>query len=87
MIREDTVSRQAVMKAIEEVGLLTCEYIDVKQAIKSLPFVQPIRPKGKWIDCAERDPWYRCSECKERVWGGHRNFCPNCGADMRGDTE
>jgi hypothetical protein len=53
------------------------------------------RPKGKWIDI---DIYYRmatCSHCHKvtmfEKWGEHikpYDFCPNCGADMRGgDTE
>ena len=48
------------------------------------------RPRGEWID--EDGTYYaNCSKCgyqmdthEER---GYHNFCPNCGADMRGDTE
>ena len=41
------------------------------------------KPKiGHWIDCCERDPYYRCSECSERIFGSFRKFCPNCGAKM-----
>ena len=29
---------------------------------------------------------FSCSECRETAIGTP-NFCPNCGADMRGDTE
>ena len=44
-----------------------------------------IRQKtGHWIDCYEREPWYRCSECKERIFGSYRKFCPNCGAKIEG---
>lgn len=36
--------------------------------------------KGKW---EPRGGYYYCSQCGARYeWGG--NFCPNCGADMRG---
>ena len=30
--------------------------------------------------------FYRCSECGGDIIGEH-NYCPNCGADMRGDEE
>ena len=51
------------------------------------------RKKGKWI---EHDNWYgvyyECSVCKEPftlIDGTPQdnlyNFCPNCGADMRGN--
>lgn len=43
----------------------------------------PARPQGKWI--IEHD-WVHCSSC------GHEqnypsNFCPNCGAQMKGGAE
>ena len=52
--------------------------------IESIPAAN-VRPvvRGKWEDCTEYNGEYRCSVCKE--FEGHkRNFCPNCGADMRG---
>jgi hypothetical protein len=47
---------------------------------------------GKW------HKWYECSCCGERDYnnemyeampfaGGLSNYCPNCGADMRGESE
>lgn len=53
----DCISRQAVIKAIEEVGLLTCEYIDVKQAIESLPSVNPTSNVS--IQITEREKYGR----------------------------
>jgi predicted RNA-binding Zn-ribbon protein involved in translation (DUF1610 family) len=50
------------------------------------------RPQGKWI---EDSVTFACSECgTHAVWIGNNdfglkpyisNFCPNCGADMRGE--
>lgn len=40
------------------------------------------RKKGKWIDCN----WsVRCSECDYAIPMAVWNFCPNCGAEMRGE--
>lgn len=50
------------------------------------------RPKGKWIEYDEDELYTgECSCCK---WKAllyesnvlNMNFCPNCGADMRGDV-
>ncbi len=40
------------------------------------------RPQGEWIDTGSGQ---ECSICKEIQYGydSFRNFCPNCGADMR----
>lgn len=49
----------------------------------SVPSAEPERKKGKWllIDAGYYD-YVKCSQCGETlVWG--KNFCPNCGADMR----
>lgn len=42
--------------------------------------------KGEWIRC-EDDEWihYECSVCGEIIHHETLNFCPNCGAEMRGD--
>ena len=44
---------------------------------------QPVK-HGKWI---EGELYIKCSECGYPVGHLSDNFCPNCGADMRGDTE
>ena len=55
------------------------------------------RPQGEWIDQGWHGDWqfetdgrgncwyeYKCSECGYIKRGGKSNYCPNCGADMRG---
>ena len=63
-------------------------------AIKALE--QPERKTGKWI---EQDDgcdgvFYECSVCKDAFTlidgtpsDNNYNYCPNCGADMRGDSD
>ena len=41
-----------------------------------------IRPKGEWI-LVSRNCW-KCPFCQELTNEG-KNFCHNCGADMRGE--
>ena len=64
-------------------------------AVNELPSVQPSR-KGHWIeeDMFDGDVAYRCSACNELFCiiegtpkDNEYNFCPNCGAEMRGDTD
>lgn len=38
------------------------------------------RPHGNWI-------FSRCDKCGAYHNGMYRNFCPNCGADMKGGAE
>jgi len=47
------------------------------------------RPQGEWKYETKFDGigWWYCSNCCEhKEWiGKNSNFCPNCGADMRGE--
>ena len=70
---------------------------DVYAAIKSIPAAD-VRPvvRGRWEKKITGKPesggtlgYFVCSVCSCRVWAtaldGKLNFCPNCGADMRGE--
>lgn len=77
--------------------------VATKVSLKKLPAAQPERERGRWIKHergywtfvnkdGERDGWipdYECSECGSRGWkyADNMNFCPQCGADMREDTD
>ena len=68
--------------------------------IEKLPSAQPERKKGKWVwlsstyDRVPCEMRFMCSECHHETivhtngtsepW---ENYCPNCGADMRKETE
>ena len=68
---------------------------DFKRAIKKIPKgiivdVAPVR-HGRWV---EKEKYtfgimYDCSLCENRILdnGHHWNYCPNCGADMRGSND
>lgn len=47
------------------------------------------RPQGEWIIEIDINNYTygRCSICGMRQYAGHLNFCPNCGADMRGKDD
>ena len=67
-------------------GKLDC-LMDEHRSIVISPEI--LRPKGKWelvecnVDCDVIA--VRCSVCKMKRFGTS-NFCPNFGADMRGDN-
>ena len=70
-----------------------CEHCcDIADIINDIEDAIEERKKGKWI-VEGHHPNYllRCSACQEiAMWAGgisyiYPNFCPNCGADMRGD--
>ena len=56
---------------------------------EQLPSAQAEREKGKWI--ADNHDFWVCSNCKfpSEAHGANilYKFCPNCGADMRGEQE
>lgn len=68
----------------------SCDFPDyvtplLDKVIDSIPTI--CRPQGEWID--EDGSYYvNCSCCGYQIdthyERGYLNFCPNCGADMRG---
>ena len=97
---DDLISRQAAIDALDfEIVHMTayCDgknegnplaqynkgLEDGKKAIEALPSAQPERADGEWSDGYR---WQRCSLCKQtgkKSW----NYCPNCGAKMKGDDK
>ena len=64
------------------------QYIECENVIRILPSAE--RKKGRWISLDDfrgkyNDRGYKCSECDEHS-DYEENFCPNCGAEMIGDT-
>lgn len=63
-----------------------------RQTILNLPSAQPERKKGEWIVEGE---FIDCSVCRREKWSRipygdlvrRFRYCPNCGADMRGETD
>lgn len=55
---------------------------EIRQAYDKMKAIE--RPKGKWIEDSGN---IACSYC-HTIWLYRRTeFCPNCGADMRGEEE
>lgn len=46
-------------------------------------------PQGEWDKRHTELLKYfvKCEKCGEEIMTSHKNFCPNCGADMRGEEE
>lgn len=62
----------------------------IRKSMDKMPTIEPKREKGEWIN---EGRIIRCSKCKigyATVKGMKSaltyNFCPNCGADMRGEV-
>lgn len=89
----DLIDRNAVMLRVREfIENPTYNENMLVNDINALPSAEPERKKGKWIYDTERvmgDGWtynqYHCSECGQQIIGAVRNFCPYCGADMKGE--
>lgn len=92
----DNISRQAALDVLDDfqsnIELGIDDYAEKRKALCDLPSAD--RPSGEWIRTFDGNEWYwYCSNCKEQwyeedLWmGGNKfpHFCPNCGADMRGE--
>lgn len=56
----------------------------VQRLIRKAPTIEA-RPvvRGEWKQSILADDFFRCSVCSS-VWNRKFEFCPHCGADMRG---
>lgn len=87
---KDAISRQAALDCFTATKMKKFDFIlYAREEIKNLPPVQPIRPRGHWIDRSEggriKYPWMESNECSECGENGSAAwyYCPHCGADMR----
>ena len=67
---------------------------NLKEIVEDLPsYSIPEREKGEWIEstyqfCGRTFSCIRCSNCDSpQDYFRTTNFCPNCGADMRGEDK
>lgn len=88
--REDVIT---VLCFCEETKMMLCgDLRKILEKINEIPSAKPERRKGEWIYDTER-VWhdggihsqYHCSVCGFQIFEGRCNFCPYCGAEMRGD--
>lgn len=60
-----------------------------KKQIENAPTVDA-RKRGEWVvddDASILFTVYACSECGTKWVNNRINYCPNCGADMRGNDK
>ena len=81
---DDLISRQQAIDAINELHDKPNAWLDLAvDALENLPSAQPEREKGTWTNDAS------CPFCGFQPWYERDiytlSFCPNCGADMRGE--
>lgn len=81
----EMIYRQAAIEAVSEACFeLRGVFGRCEDALKALPSAQP--KTGKWIDV----PHTFLSKCSACEWLNDIydfDYCPNCGADMRGEDE
>ena len=88
---DENTLREYVLKHSLDNGW-TGGILEALDAVKDLPPAQPELHEGYWIE----GKIYRdviecnCSECGQLMTTAasvRMNFCPNCGADMRGEKD
>ena len=99
----DCISRQQAIDELNDEyhGTISDESMKIYQIIKwlnELPSAEPERKTGHWVETGDEpyDEW-ECDVCGFVIDGSgcidpeeYRDvykFCPNCGADMRGEQE
>ena len=95
---DDLISRQAMLDGIDKLIKIhfdrTVVLYKARKVAEDLPSVQPERKTGRWIKTARWGRVYYCDQCRNyldfdgvNAGRGSTNFCPNCGADMRGEQD
>ena len=59
----------------------------IERGVYSLLPAQPERIRGRWIEKPHVYGVAYCSLCDYELHTNDTNFCPNCGADMRGEQD
>ena len=81
----DLIERGDAIKALYKYSFVSKDIIE--REINAIPSAD--RPRGEWIE--QEDDYHHYWECSECGMGvgldDIRNFCPNCGADMRGKDD
>lgn len=96
----DSINRQAAIEIVDfECGEWRGLAETIEKRLSGLPSAQPERKKGKWIRKSPTAWSWTCSCCKKDdayAYSAGESFnpdvlqdffCPNCGADMRGEQD
>lgn len=89
----DYIDREATIGYIEkkkrELGITNCNACNFKDILRAQPAadVRPaVRGRWRWVGQDQWNDCYECSQCG-KMNTDNSDFCPNCGADMRGGSE
>lgn len=95
-IKDDLISREALKKELNSrpfpQDYSTTLLLGVFNELIVNAQVVFERPQGVWIETSDFDEFYgkvyKCTNCNKETLGcSCHNYCPNCGADMRGKEE
>lgn len=77
------IDGDALIAWIKESQHMTSKMRNIICKVETMPSAD--RPQGEWVE--QEDDYYHYWECSECGMGvgldDIRNYCPNCGADMR----
>ena len=82
---EDAVSREVVIEWLKDKDIIKLKSQEklARKELNELPSVTQKPKTGHWIDSSNG---WMCSECnRDNTYD--TNFCPNCGADMKGKNK
>ena len=87
----DLISRQAAIDAFWQLDIeIRPSAINaITKMLMNLPSAQPKAKEGEWIYTSDQsgyigDPVEKCSICGVEYEQAPFNYCPNCGAEMKG---
>lgn len=85
-----------VMDIIDNAPTVVVGYLTNCANCERVEKIRAKRPHGKWKDLSDgwQEGTYECSNCKSEFVltegtpeDNEYHYCPNCGADMRGDSK
>lgn len=87
---KETIYREDAIKAVEELPNAYNGWSDAYDKAYIISTLEEVpkadRPQGKWTNAGVLT--VHCSNCKSEFHELEAmNFCPNCGADMRGEKD
>lgn len=91
-MNDDLISRQAAIDYLlddlydlEDTDCVDKEFIE--EELKRAPSVQPKQKTMRWIDARKECGDFMCSNCQFLCCTNQYNYCPDCGAKMKRESE